>query len=101
MVQDGLKERILKNVFASRPLELDIDEGAYQDLVKALSDLAVAWQGEKLVEKEIVQDLYVLVSIIRNRLESLRREKDESGVAELEDMFIEIDRLVMEECFRP
>jgi len=98
VVQNDLKERILKNAFASRLLEYEIDREAYNDLVKSLSDLSVAWKGVKLVEKEIIHELYVLVSIIRNRLEGWRRDNDENRVAELEDIFIEIDRLVMEEC---
>lgn len=95
-MDDALKQSILQNPFVTRlRLERVVDETAYRALCDALARLAQAWKGERLVDRELVQDLYVLAPITRNMADHLRQTG--AGTADrVEEMAMEIDALVLE-----
>lgn len=95
-MDEALKQSILRNPFVDRlRLERVVDEAAYRALCDALARLAQAWKGERLVDREVVQDLYVLAPITRNMADPLRKRSPE--VADrVEEMAMEIDALVLE-----
>jgi hypothetical protein len=95
-VDEALKQSILRNPFVDRlRLEMVVDEGAYRALCDALARLAQAWKGARLVDRELVQDLYVLAPITRNMADPLR-ERNPEIADRVEEMAMEIDALVLE-----
>jgi hypothetical protein len=95
-VDEALKQSFLRNPFVDRlRLEMGVDEAAYRALCDALARLAQAWKGERLVDRELVQDLYVLAPVTRNMADPLRRQSPQIA-DRVEEMAMEIDALVME-----
>lgn len=86
------KTEILQNRFVDRlRMELVIDEAEYDRLCSALKRLAEQWKPLTAIDKELMQDLYVLSSVTRNMAPEL------SGKTfEVEEMATELDALVME-----
>jgi hypothetical protein len=99
MVTVELKRRILKNQFVYELRHLQIDRGSLQELLAALAELAVVWRSQEVVEKDIAQELYGVMTIIRNMLVHFERHETlRSRVAELEEISIDVDRLILK-CF--
>lgn len=87
---------IIKNDFVNRlRMELVIDSNEYNKLCGLLRSLAVEWRHELLVDKRIVQELYVLPTIVRG-VASVFAASNPSRAAEIEDLAIELDALILE-----
>ena len=95
----ALRKRILDNRFAPHLLEFQVDQQAFTELCGALRELAHAWHGQALIDKQVVFCLCETLSIVRNKLHEYRQRDRRSEADALEDLFIELDRLIMEECF--
>lgn len=94
-MDEALKESILQNPFIDRLRDLQVDEDAFRDLTAALRRLAGAWKGQPLVDKEIASDLYVVIQVTRNMLETLRAHGSPDA-DRVEEMWIDLDDLVLE-----
>src|SRR5262245_1453777 len=99
-VDSALQQRILNNPFAYKLLEYQIDQQSFSELCQALRELAQMWEKQSLIEKAIVFYLYETVSIMRNKLLEYQQQNQKEKANLLEDMFIELDRLIMEECLQ-
>ena len=95
-----LKRRITSNRFGDALMEYRIDHDAFRDYCECLDRLALAWKGQLMVDKEVVLHVYATASIIRNTVIQFQQKKLRAEASELEDMFIELDRRVVEECLR-
>lgn len=95
-VGEPLKHSILHNRFVNCLREDgQVDDQAYQSLREALRRLADAWRGERMIDKALAQDLYVLAPITFNVAARLRDSGDPRA-DEVEEMAIEIDALVLD-----
>ncbi|WP_420125716.1 hypothetical protein [Longimicrobium sp.] len=60
-MDEPLRQSILQNRFVNRLREEgQVDAEAYRALCEALRRLADAWRGERMIDKALAQDLYVL-----------------------------------------
>ncbi len=98
-MKHDLADAILNNSFVSRLLEHQIDKESYHTLCHKLQQLAEVWGGRPLIEKALARELYVIASVMRNEVLFFRENGQDDKANELADMFIEIDRLITEECF--
>ena len=90
------KDRILGNPFTDKlRIEMQVDEAAYRDLCDQLVKLATEWRSEDFVDKQLMQELYVLSTIIRGVADSVRGHKPDVA-AELDNMSSVIDGLITE-----
>ena len=94
-MKQELKRKILDNRFIERLRELVVDRCEYDALRGALVELADEWRGSPMVDKEVVQELYVLAPVARGMASILARH-DPQGAREAEDMATELDALVLE-----
>lgn len=91
-----LKARILDNRFILRLRnELLIDRNAFASLCADLRALAEEWREAEMVDKELVQELYILAPVTWNVGRSFVGHNPEVA-AEIEDLGIELDALVLE-----
>jgi hypothetical protein len=98
-VREFLKERILNNSFVDKVRsEMKVDEEEYQALKELLIELIEELKKQKVIDKELALILYSMPQIIRNTFLSL--ETDDEEVSDLtnmlEDIWIELDELVIE-----
>jgi len=92
----ALKTKILNNRFVERlRTEMVIDQNEYRPLCEALKDLANAWKGVPYIDKELMQDLYVLPQITRNVAQSLVEHQPEMA-QKMEEMVLELDALILD-----
>lgn len=92
----SLKDEILTNPFVERLRnEMKIDFQAFDLLCNQLVALASEWSLQPLVDKQLVQELYVLPTIIRGAADGLRGHKPDLAT-QLDDMAITIDGLILE-----
>ncbi len=92
----SVESEILNNKFIQRLRnELAVDRTEYDRLVELLRRLSVEWKGQKLVDKAVVQELYVLAPVTKNIADSLRDHALERAT-EIEALASELDALVME-----
>lgn len=88
----NLKAEILENEFVNKlRMELSVDEKDYAKLVSSLKALAPEWQKVSVIDKELMQDLYVLATICRNMAPNIPEQSEQ-----IEEMATEIDALVLE-----
>jgi hypothetical protein len=91
-----LKERLLSNSFVDKVrTHLNFDDEEYQQLRIALIELAKSLQGSSVIDRELMLYLYSAPMIVRNSYESYP-EKSDKIAQQLEDAWIELDRLVLE-----
>ncbi|MDQ3099607.1 MAG: hypothetical protein M3Q44_07735 [bacterium] len=91
---DVLKSEILANQFIYKlRLEFKIDEIEYSQLIRSLSELSLLWKSEKLIDKQLMEVLYGLPSVIR---EQIREEYPKEQQNRLIEMKIKIDGLILE-----
>lgn len=94
MTIEILKQIIINNSFVDRVrMEMVFDTEAYNELRKALTDLAVLLKGSHVVDRELMLFLYTMPTMIRNAFESLP-ERDTEFAGQLEDAWVELDELV-------
>ena len=93
-----MKDRILSNQFIEKLLiNTEVDEKEYVELCDILRKLAVEWKDEKYIEKEIVNLLYQIPVIVRNKyLFYSDKGYSNATIDRLEDMWIELDGLILE-----
>lgn len=92
-----LKNRIMANSFAlTVRTRMVFDQTEYDDLCKALVELADAIKGSAVIDRELMQCLYSTPMIIRNAFESFSDQKIRIA-QQLEDAWVELDELV-ENC---
>ena len=92
----SVESEILNNKFIHRLRnEAVVDRAEYDHLVELLGRLSIQWNGQKLVDKAVVQELYVLAPVTKNIAESLRDHAPECA-SELETLAVELDALVLE-----
>jgi hypothetical protein len=92
----SLKTNILTNPFAERLRnESKIDRDAFDLLCQQLGTLAGEWSGKELIDKQLVQELYALPTIIRGAADSLRNHRKDLA-SELDEMAITVDGLILE-----
>ena len=91
-----LKKTILNNKFVELlRSEIVIDQNEYQPLCDALKDLANEWVGTSFIDKELVQELYVLPQITRNVAQSLVEYQPDMS-QKIEEMAMELDALILD-----
>ncbi|MBM6619034.1 hypothetical protein [Bacillus suaedaesalsae] len=98
-MRESLKEKILNNTFVDKVRnELKVDEEEYQALNQILNELIVLLKVQKDIDKELALILYSMPQIIRNTFLSLEasNEKVSDLANRLEDIWIELDELVIE-----
>lgn len=98
-MRESLKEKILNNTFVDKVRnELKVDEEEYQALNQILNELIVVLKVQKDIDKELALILYSMPQIIRNTFLSLEtsNEKVSDLANRLEDIWIELDELVIE-----
>jgi hypothetical protein len=92
----SLKDEILANPFAERLRnEVKIDVQAFELLCNQLTALAREWSSQPLVDKQLVQELYALPTIIKGAADGLRGHKPDLAT-QLDDMAITVDGLILE-----
>ena len=90
-----LRQRYFSNRFVDLVrMELRVDESEWGNLKECLSDLAAEWHGIAEVDKDIVQDLFVLPAIVRGVADRLE-EKEPGRAKDLEERATELDALVL------
>jgi hypothetical protein len=90
-----LKPAILENQFLHRlRTQAVIDQAEYTKLCDALRNLAKLWRSETLIDKELVQELYILAPTTRYQAEALEHRPDLR--TQIGQLAIELDNLVME-----
>ena len=95
-MNEKLKAKILNSRFIDLlRTEMVIDQNEYRPLCEALKELAEAWGGISYIDKEIVQDLYVLPQITKNVAESLTPHQPDMA-RKIEEMAIELDALILD-----
>lgn len=95
-MNEKLKTKILNNKFVDKlRTEMVIDPNEYNALCQALKDLADEWKGVSHVDREVVQDLYVLPKITKSVGESLIQHQPWMA-QEIEEMAIELDALILD-----
>jgi hypothetical protein len=91
-----LKRQILQNEFVYRLRREKIaDHQAYECLCNALRELAVDWRDASVVDKEVVDVLYVLPRVIDGAAASLAERQPELA-QQLEGMALTVDNLVLD-----
>lgn len=92
----NIKSEILENSFAEKlRMEIIIDREAFLLLCDQLARLAVEWRQKDLVDKQLVQELYVLPTIIKGAADGLREHKP-TMAAEIDEMAYTIDGLIID-----
>jgi hypothetical protein len=94
-MDEALKQSILRNPFIIRLRELRVDEDAFQELAEALRRLAAEWKGQPVIDKELASELYVVIQVMRNMLQTLRAHGSPDA-DRVEEMWIDLDNLVLE-----
>ncbi|MCP4897532.1 MAG: hypothetical protein GY906_11220 [bacterium] len=92
-----LKSQILSNSFVDGVrIRMEVDRSEYDSLCQSLAELSVEWQGSSAIDRELALFLYSAPQIIRNAHLSFTRHDPMPAVAvELEDIWIELDRLAI------
>lgn len=92
----SLKDEIIANPFVERlRSEVKIDTQAFDLLCNQLAALAREWSSQSLVDKQLVQELYALPTIIKGAADGLRGHMPELAT-QLDDMVITVDGLILE-----
>ena len=92
----NLKNEILENPFVEKLRnEVIIDTGAFDLLCSQLAALGTEWSSQAMVDKQLVQELYALPTIIKGAADGLRFHQPDRA-AQLDDMCITIDGLILE-----
>ena len=92
---DDLKESILANQFIyDLRLKFQINEDEYLHLYHDLENLKTEWQNQTLINKELVQHLYVLLLTVAGQLQ--RSEYSPSDHDRIQQLYIELENVVME-----
>lgn len=93
-----LKARIQANPFVDDVrTHLRFDAKAFDELCVHLTELAHAWRNEVRVDKELVSILYAAPQVVRNCYLSFASHEDPPPLArQLEDAWVELDRLVLD-----
>src|SRR5688500_9093876 len=91
----GIKQAIVDNQFIEKLRnEMVVDKTAFATLCQSLKDLAQEWKKADNIDKELVQELYVLAPVTKNVADSLRGHRPELA-RELAEMAVELDSLVL------
>ena len=91
-----LGAKINSNKFLnSLRIDMKIDEKAFGELVELIRELAIEWRGQDAVDKHVMQEIYVIPSIIRGASDGFR-ERLPSVSSRLDEMAIEVDELILE-----
>ncbi len=91
-----LKNEILSNPFLDRLRnELVLDRGAYLSLCSLLERLAKEWHTETFIDKQLVQELYALPTIVKGVADAIAVQRSDFA-AELEQIAITLDGLILE-----
>jgi hypothetical protein len=93
---DQVRSRYFSNRFVERlRLEVVVDEQEWAALKTVLGELAREWQDHREVDKDVVQDLFVLPTIIPGV--ASRFTVDRPDVShDLEERATEIEALILE-----
>jgi hypothetical protein len=91
-MNQSLKTAILENKFVDKlRMEMVVDEQEYGKLITALKLLAQDWKDKDYIDKELMQDLYVLAPICHNMSPEIPNQ-----TGRIEEMAIEIDAIVLD-----
>lgn len=92
---ETIKWAILDNEYIMKlRTEFVIDNEEYAKLCQSLRALAPLWQKETCIDKELMQELYILAPVIL--YQALRSEYPAEVNRQLWEMHDEIDALVLE-----
>jgi hypothetical protein len=72
-----------------------VDKDAYALLCRQLRELSENWSGKGLIEKCVMQEIYVIPEIIRGTAGGLRGHSL-TLASELDEMAIEVDGLIID-----
>ena len=93
---DALRARYFSNGFIDALRnEVRIDEADWQALKACLRDLAAEWRGVHDVDKDIVQDLFALPTIVRGVAHGLEPHDPERS-KDLFERAAELEALILE-----
>lgn len=89
-----LKERIYLNQFVNK-IRLDIvDEDEFLELCDLLRKLADIWNGRNLIEKDIVEEIYVIFTV--TSWSAMRMKyRSNPDATRVEEMALKIDDLLI------
>ena len=95
---NDLKNRLINNKFVERIREsLQIDEGEYNELCQILEAISKSLKDVYVIDKELALILYSEPQMVRNAFLSFANHEDPPEIASrLEDIWVELDGLVME-----
>ena len=99
-MEQSINQRLVTHQFSAAVLLGVVDDAIYEDFRDCLLKLAVQWKGKKQISKAIAFVLSESISIVRNKITEYRSNGLDDDADRLEDMFIELDRIVMEECLQ-
>lgn len=92
----SIKEKIISNKFVdSLRVDMRVDEQAFSELISALRELVSEWTNRDIIDKQIMQEIYVIPAIIRGASDSFRGRLP-SISERLDEMAIEVDELILE-----
>jgi hypothetical protein len=90
-----LKQAILQNPFLEKLRnEVVVDGKAFEALCQSLTELERDWKSATSIDKELVQELYVLAPVTKNMADSLASHRPDLA-RELAEMAVRLDALVL------
>lgn len=93
---DSLRTRYFANNFVDLlRTRLILDTSEWESLKECINELALEWRGATQVDKDLVQDLYVLPTIIRGVADRIEESEDERA-REIRERATELDALILE-----
>jgi hypothetical protein len=97
-MEHGLKARILGNQFIEKlRVQIVVDRVEFDALCQCLLELVDVWRDCPRIDKEIVQELYVLAPVTEGVARSLD-QKQPKLAREIHEMATRLDALVLQ-CF--
>lgn len=95
MPQD-LKVAILQNTFLEQlRTNMAVDRVAFESLCQALIALRQEWKHHRQIDKQLMQELYVLAPVTKNVADSLKGHNLPLYI-EISEMAIKLDALVLD-----
>jgi len=93
---NDLKQTILQNQFLGKLRnEMVVDRRAFEALCQSLRELEQEWKSASNIDKELVQELYVLAPVTRNMADSLTGHRPDLA-REIAELAEELDGLVLD-----